>query len=88
VTIALRPGHGKASVGGYTSGHMNEFEKSEPLPGVGDEAVRSLGLNRVIARKGDLLCEITGPGLAPPAGDPMIAKLGKLCNKIFAAYAP
>jgi hypothetical protein len=87
VTISLRPGHGVATVGTYTSGHMNEFEKSEPLPGVGDEAVRSLDLNRVVARKGDLLCEITGPGLAPPAGDPMISRLGRLCNGIFAAQA-
>jgi hypothetical protein len=86
VTISVRPGHGIASIKTYTSGKMDQYEKSEPLAGVGDEAVRSLGLNRVVARKGDLLCEITGPGLSRPAGDPMIGKLGGLCNKIFSSY--
>ncbi|MDR3385752.1 MAG: hypothetical protein P4L92_01765 [Rudaea sp.] len=85
VTISVRPGHGKAAVGAYTSGKMNDYEKSEPLAGVGDEAVRSLELNRVVARKGDLLCEITGPGMAKAAGDPVTLKLGALCNSIFAA---
>jgi hypothetical protein len=65
---------------------MNDYDKSEPLAGVGDEAVRSLGLNRIIARKDDLLCEITGPGLARASGDPSLQKLGALCNKIFASY--
>jgi hypothetical protein len=88
VTISVRPGHGIAAIKTYTSGKMDEYEKSEPLPGVGDEAVRSHGLNRVMARKGDLLCEITGPGLSRPAGDPMIGKLGNLCNKIFSSYSP
>ena len=87
VTISLRPGQGVAVLSTYTSGKMNEFDKSEPLPGVGDEAVRSLGLNRITARKGDLLCEITGPGLSPPVGDPSIAILGKVCNKVFGAYS-
>lgn len=86
VTITVRPGLGRASVGVFTSGKMKEYEKSEPLAGVGDEAVRSLALNRIIARKDDLLCEITGPGLAPAANDPMTFKLAALCNKIFAAY--
>ncbi len=88
VTISLRPGHGIVALKTYTSGKMDEYEKSEPLTGIGDEAVRSLALNRVIARKGDLLCETTGPGLSPPAGDPMIGKLGGLCNKIFSSYNP
>jgi hypothetical protein len=86
VTITVRPGHGLAAVGTYTSGKMNEYEKSEVLAGVGDAAVRSLELNRIVARKGDLLCEITGPGMAKQAGDPTTLKLAALCNKIFAAY--
>ncbi len=86
VTISVRPGHGMAAVGMYTSGKMGEFEQSVPLTGVGDAAVRSLLLNRVIARKGDLLCEITGPGNARGADDPAIHILGALCNRIFAAY--
>jgi hypothetical protein len=85
LTVSLRPGRGKAAVGMYTSGKMDAFDKSAPLGGIGDEAVRSLGLQRVTARKGDLLCEITGPGLTR-ANDPMPQKLGALCNKIFAAY--
>ena len=85
VTISLRPGHGKAALGTYTSGKMNDYEKSEPLAGVGDEAVRSLELNRIIARKDDLLCEITGPGVARASGDPRCKNSGALCNKIFAA---
>lgn len=86
VTISVRPSHGIAAVGTYTSGKMDNYEKSEPLTGVGDAAVRSLALNRIVARKGDLLCEISGPGLARAAHDPMTAKLGALCNRIFAAY--
>ena len=86
LTVTLRPGHGIAAVGAYTSGKMNEFDKSEPIAGVGDEAVRSLSLNRIVARKGDLLCEITGPGLARPPGDPKTQKLGAMCNAIFAKY--
>jgi hypothetical protein len=86
VTISVRPGHGKAALGTYTSGKMNDYEKSEPVSGIGDEAVRSLDLNRIVARKDDLLCEITGPGLAGAAGDPAVQELGALCNKIFATY--
>ena len=86
VTISLRPGHGKAVLGTYTSGKMNDYEKSEPVSGIGDEAVRSLDLNRIVARKDDLLCEITGPGVARAAGDASVQKVGALCNKIFAAY--
>lgn len=86
VTISVRPGHGMAAVGMYTSGKMSEFEQSVPLTGVGDAAVRSLLLNRIVARKGDLLCEITGPGNGKGAGDPAIHILGALCNRIFAAY--
>ena len=86
LTISVRPGHGMAAVGMYTSGKMDEYEKSMPLTGVGDAAVRSLLLNRVVARKGDLLCEITGPGAAKGADDPAIHTLGALCNRIFAAY--
>jgi hypothetical protein len=86
VTISVRPGHGMAAVGMYSSGKMDEFEKSAPLAGVGDAAVRSLQLNRIVARKGDLLCEVTGPGMAKSADDPAIRTLGALCTKIFAAY--
>ena len=86
VTVSVRPGHGMAAVGMYTSGKMDAYDKSAPMANVGDAAVRSLGLNRITARKGDLLCEITGPGIARAADDPMTLKLGSLCNKIFAAY--
>ena len=87
LTISVRPGHGIAAVGMYTSGKMDQYEKSVPLAGVGDAAVRSLSLNRIVARKGDLLCEITGPGLAKDGDDPRTLKLGELCNKVFAAWA-
>jgi hypothetical protein len=86
LTVTIRPGHGQAAVGMYTSGKMDQFDKSAPLAGVGSEAVRSLALDRVIARKDDLLCEITGPGLANATDDSKARKLGALCNKIFAAY--
>jgi len=86
LTVAVRPGHGIAAVGMYTSGKMDEFDKAKPLSGVGDEAVRSLSLQRVIARKGDLLCEITGPGLARQDDEATPQKLGALCNKVFAGY--
>ena len=86
VTISVRPGHGMAVLGMYTSGKMGEYEKSAPLIGVGDSAVRSLQLNRIVARKGDLLCEVSGPGNARGADDPAIHTLGALCNQIFAAY--
>jgi len=86
LTVSVRPGHGVAAVGMYTSGKMTEFEASKPLSGVGTEAVRSLSLNRVIARKDDLLCEITGPGLADANDESKARQLGALCNKIFAAY--
>jgi hypothetical protein len=86
LTISVRPGQGIAAVGMYTSGKMDEFEKSAPLAGVGDAAVRSVQLNRVVARKGDLLCEVTGPGSARSADDPAIRTLGMLCQKIFAGY--
>ena len=68
VTISLRPGHGRAVLGTYTSGKMNDYEKSEPVSGIGDEAVRSLDINRIVARKDDLLCEITGSWLGPRNG--------------------
>ena len=86
LTISVRPGHGVAAVGMYTSGKMDEYEKSVPLTGVGDAAVRSLLLNRIVARKGDLLCEVTGPGAVKGTDDPATHALGALCNKIFAAY--
>ena len=86
LTVTVRPGHGMAAVGMYTTGKMDAYDKSQPLGGVGDEAVRSLSLNRITARKGDLLCEITGPGLATSSIDLTTQKLGALCNKIFAAY--
>jgi len=86
LTVSVRPGHGKSAVGMYAAGKMDEFDKSAPMPGIGDEAFRSLSLQRVIARKGDLLCEITGSGLAAAGDDPVEKKIGDLCNKIFAAY--
>ena len=86
VTVSVRPGHGRAVLGMYTSGKMDEYDKSAPLSGVGDAAIRSLGLNRIDARKEDLLCEISGPGLAKGQDDPATLKLGALCNKIFATY--
>jgi hypothetical protein len=86
LTIALRPGHGMAAVKMYTSGKMDEFEKSATLAGIGDEAVRSLGIDRVVSRKRDLLCEITGSSLANATDDSQARKLGAVCNKIFATY--
>lgn len=90
--ITLRPGNGRAVIGSFTSGHMNEYAKWQPLAGVGEEAVWKPDLTEVSARHGDVLCEV-----APEAGSLFLAKalkgagetakqqkLGGLCNTIFA----
>jgi hypothetical protein len=90
--VTLRPGNGRAVIGSFTSGRMNEYAKWQPLAGVGEEAIWKPDLTEVSARNGDVLCEI-----APEAGSLFLAKtlknadqtakqkkLGGLCNTIFA----
>ncbi len=79
-------------IGSFTSGHMDQFAKWQPLAGVGEEAIWKPDLAEVSARNGDVLCEI-----APEAGSLFLAKalkdgdetvkqrrFGGLCNTIFA----
>jgi hypothetical protein len=90
--VTLRPGSGIAVIGSFTSGHMDQFAKWQPLAGVGEEAIWKPDLTEVSARNGDVLCEI-----APEAGSLFLAKalkngdemakqrkFGGLCNTIFA----
>ena len=90
--VTLRPGHGRAAIGSFTSGRMNDYAKWQPLAGVGEEAVWKPDLTEVSARHGDVLCEI-----APEAGGLFLSKnlksadvtakqqkFGALCNTIFA----
>ena len=92
IRITLRSGAGRAVIGSFTSGRMNEYAKWQPLAGVGEEAIWKPVLDEVSARSGDVLCEV-----APEAGGMFLAKalkgagetatqqkLGGLCNTIFA----
>lgn len=89
--VSLRPGHGAATIGTFTSGHMNQYAKWKPLAGVGDGAVWLPELREVNAQKNDLLC-VVHPGLAPDtlskdfrnaSEELQQQKLGALCNTIF-----
>jgi hypothetical protein len=81
VTISLRPGLGKSSIAAAVSGKTNQ--KVTDVPGVGDHAVWDSFAQEVLAEKNDLLCDITATG--PDAEGATAAKLGAICNKIFAA---
>jgi hypothetical protein len=87
LTVSLRPGLGRVTVGTWKRGKMPI--SSTPLPGVGDEAVWQGTLNEVIAEKNNLLCDIqlSGPpwGLKKGTTAEHQAAIGGLCNKIFAA---
>jgi hypothetical protein len=82
LTISLRPGLGRATVDTWAAGKM-------PMPvtalsGIGERAVWQSTLKEINAEKNNLLCDIGVVGddhsaVATPA------KLGALCNKIFAA---
>ena len=87
VTVTIRPGMGKASLAIWKSGKMPVSGVAEQ--GVGDEAVWVEQLHEVVARKNDLLCDISASGLNRNAPGTAIADqrrgVGALCNKIFAA---
>jgi hypothetical protein len=87
LTVSLRPGLGRVTVGTWKSGKMPI--SGTPLSGVGDEAVWQETLNEVIAEKNNLLCDIqlSGPpwGLKKGTTAEHQAAIGGLCNKIFAA---
>ncbi|HEY3933128.1 MAG TPA: hypothetical protein VGL65_00775 [Gemmatimonadales bacterium] len=86
ISVTLRPGAGKVSLGIWQGGHMPTA--SAPLAGVGDEAVWVPSLNEVVSEKNDLLCDIMAQGVARDLAGPVAVvqqKVGALCNKIFAA---
>jgi hypothetical protein len=86
ITVSVRPGLGKASLDAWSTGKMPLPVR--PLGGVGDAAVWQDALHEVIAQKNDVLCDIQVRGgnddIAVPA-DALPAKLGAMCNRIFAA---
>ena len=85
ITVSVRPGLGKASLDAWSTGKMPLPVR--PLPDVGDAAVWQDALHEIIAQKNDLLCDIQVRGgsddIAVEA-DTLPAKLGALCNRIFA----
>lgn len=90
IQVTLRDGHGKATIDSFTSGKMNDFAKSTPLAGVGDEAVWLPDLHEVDARKGDVLCVVgvpmlMGKALRDAGEAAQQQRLGTLCNKVFSA---
>ncbi|HEY2178226.1 MAG TPA: hypothetical protein VGH15_06550 [Caulobacteraceae bacterium] len=86
VTVAIRPGLGKATISDWAAGRMPL--SASPLDGVGDRALWQPTLHEVIAEKADLLCDIgaAGPPEATRAATPQ--RLGALCNRIFAVGGP
>jgi hypothetical protein len=88
--ITLRPGHGKTTLGSFTSGKMDAYATWRPLSGVGDEAVWLPDLHKIDARKGDTLCVVGAPMFLSKtlreAGDAaQQQRLGALCNRVFSA---
>ena len=86
ITVSVRPGLGKSTLDAWEHGKM-PFEAA-PLAGVGEAALWQPGLRELIARRGDLLCDIqVRAGGNDLALDPkaLSAAAGALCNKIFAA---
>lgn len=90
--VTLRLHNGRAVIGSFTSGRMNEYAKWQPLAGVGEEAIWKPDLSEVSARSGDVLCEV-GPEAGSlflaktlkDAGEPAVQqKLGAVCNTVFA----
>ena len=82
LTISLRPGLGRATVDTWAAGKM-------PMPvttvsGVGERAVWQSALKEINAEKNNVLCDIGVVGSGHSAGATP-AKIGALCNKIFAA---
>lgn len=83
VTVSVRPGLGRATVDAWASGKTPL--SASPLAGVGDQAVWQQTLHEVIAKKGDLLCDIGVAGPPSATAGATAAKVGALCAKIFAA---
>jgi hypothetical protein len=87
ITISVRPGLGGTTVDAWATGKMPLEVRS--LPSVGDRAVWQDALHELIAQQHNLLCDIqirgSGQEIAV-AADALPAAVGKLCDKIFAAY--
>lgn len=84
LSVGLRGGLGRATIASFTSGHMDQYNKWEPLAGVGDGAVWVPLLHEVQAQQDDVLCDIEPDGLSVTLGNGAAQeKLGALCNTIF-----
>lgn len=86
--VSLRPGIGRATIGTYTSGRMNEYVKWEPLAGVGESAVWQPDSHEIEAQSGDVLCNASfefASELFRADFPTQQRKLGAVCNKVFAA---
>jgi hypothetical protein len=86
ITVSVRPGLGRATVDAWASGRMPL--SASALAGVGDRAVWQPTLHEVIADKDNLLCDIGAAGPPAATAGATQARMGALCNKIFAARKP
>lgn len=87
ITVSVKSGIGQSTLEAWTHGKM-PFEV-HPLTGVGDAALWQASLHELIARKGDLLCDVqirAGPNDFALGVDQMPAAAAKACNQIFAAH--
>jgi hypothetical protein len=87
ITISVRPGLGGTTVDAWATGKMPL--EVQPLSYVGDRAVWQDTLHELIAQQHNLLCDIQVRGSGQEiavAADALPQAVGKLCDKIFAAY--
>jgi hypothetical protein len=87
ITISVRPGLGGTTVDAWATGKMPL--EVQPLSNVGDRAVWQDTLHELIAQQHNLLCDIQVRGSGQEiavAADALPQAVGKLCDKIFAAY--
>jgi hypothetical protein len=85
ITISVRPGVGKSTLDAWEHGKM-PFEAT-PIAGVGEAALWQPALRELIARQGDLLCDVqvrAGANDVALGPEALSAAAGALCNKIFA----
>jgi hypothetical protein len=85
--VSLRAGLGRATIGAFTSGHMNEFAKWQPFSGAGESAIWMPELGELQAQKSDVLCD-AHPSAMSHAFDKTDAatrqkQLATLCNTVF-----
>ena len=87
IIVSVRPGIGRTTVDAWARGKMPL--KSDPLPGVGDDAIWVDTLRELIAQKNAVLCDIQvrgGRSDLASNSQSLPDALGALCNKIFAKY--